>query len=136
MNTIVSYDTLNMIEMRALVKSEYEIEDVINKCKTKEINLADGENRKANMQFMFDHDLMPCDICNFVRNYLRKEHLYKGPVNDDKNPKRGAIWIFHVLAFDTWCYVKIQIKDRGNLVHVISFHEQELGGKNEKSILH
>ena len=112
-------------------RNEDEIEDVIEKCKTKKIDIALGKNRKENMQFMLDHELMPCDIYDFVKKYIRKEHLHKGPVPDDKDKKRGPVWIFHICAFNTWCYVKIQIQNGGNLVHIISFHDQDLGGRNE-----
>lgn len=107
------------------MRETYSLEEVIEICHTKRYDLAMGKNRQKNMQFLIDNDLFPRDLFLFIKENISKADYFAGPLDDPHSNRRGQIWIFLMKAFRKHCYVKLQILNHGQLVHIISFHEQE-----------
>ena len=99
------------------------VEEVIEYCHTSEIVPIP---RKKNEEFRYRAGLTINQMIDYIKSLDKKFFLKK---IDDVDPKhKGKLYIFKRLIADTyWCYIKIKINrtERGSIVIVISFHDDE-----------
>lgn len=79
-----------------------------------------------NVEFKYKSGLTIDDILDYIRT-LRKEY-YQKEVDDLTDGHSGKMYIFKRLIEEKyWCYIKIKINRtfEGELVLVVSFHEDE-----------
>ena len=102
---------------------KYTVEEVINFCQNNPIYIVDRTDGK-NKRFIHEVQLTIDETIHEIRN-LRKEFLFNGPFLDRDVPN-NYLYEFHKHIRGKWCYIKLTIDDKKNIVvRVISFHESE-----------
>ena len=102
---------------------KYTVEEVINFCQNNPIYIVDRTDGK-NKRFIRETQLTIDEAIHEIRN-LRKEFLFNGPFLDRDIPN-NYLYEFHKHIRGKWCYIKLTIDDKKNIVvRVISFHESE-----------
>ena len=102
---------------------KYTVEEVINFCQNNPIYIVDRTDGK-NKRFIREAQLTIDEAIHEIRN-LRKEFLFNGPFLDRDIPN-NYLYEFHKHIRGKWCYIKLTIDDKKNIVvRVISFHESE-----------
>lgn len=102
---------------------KYTVEEVINFCQNNPIYIVDRTDWK-NKRFIREAQLTIDEAIHEIRN-LRKEFLFNGPFLDRDIPN-NYLYEFHKHIRGKWCYIKLTIDDKKNIVvRVISFHESE-----------
>jgi len=100
---------------------KYSIEEVLNFCKSERIVIVNREDLK-NEKFLAAVQMSIEEAKEEIRN-LRKEFLYRGPFLDKDRPN-NYLYEFHKRIKSKWCYIKLTIDDKKNVVvKVISLHE-------------
>ena len=103
---------------------KYTVDEVINFCQSNPIYIVDrldGKNKRVIREVHMSID----EAINEIRN-LRKEFLFQGPFLD-KDIKNNYLYEFHKHIRGRWCYIKLTIDDKKNVVvRVISLHESEV----------
>lgn len=103
---------------------KYTVEEVINFCQNNPIYIVDRVDGK-NKKFIREVKMSIDEAIDEIRN-LRKEFLFKGPFLD-RDIKENYLYEFHKHVRGKWCYIKLTIDDKKNVVvRVISFHESEV----------
>ena len=102
---------------------KYTVEEVINFCQNNPIYIVDRTDGK-NKRFIREVQLTIDEAIHEIRN-LRKEFLFNGPFLDRDIPN-NYLYEFHKHIRGKWCYIKLTIDDKKNIVvRVLSFHESE-----------
>ena len=98
-------------------------DELINYCRTLSIIWIPSEK---NRRFKDLSGLTTDELIDYVRT-LRKDH-YQEEIDDLSKGHTGKMYVFNRLVKEQyWCYIKIKINrtKEGNIVAVISFHEDE-----------
>ena len=98
-----------------------ELIDLLSKAKDDNIQLID---RDKNYDFRTTHNITIDDIKGVIKG-LRVEDIVKGPVPDYNANRNHPLWIFKKLYIGMVVYIKIKVINKGKVIIVISFHEDE-----------
>ncbi len=123
-DNIVSGDTFNGIDYSSLDIDHISLKQLLTILKDIDDKHIEILNRDKNFEFQYKYDLSKDQIVHEIKNLTISDYI-DGPVQDDNPDRKHPLWIFKKYVQKVYCYIKLKLINKGRIVIVVSFHEDE-----------
>lgn len=123
-DNIVSGDTFKRIDYSSLDIDHISLKQLLTILKDIDDKHIEILNRDKNFEFQYKYDLSKDQIVHEIKNLTINDYI-DGPVQDDNPDRKHPLWIFKKYVQKVYCYIKLKLINKGRIVIVVSFHEDE-----------